>query len=83
VRVRLVNNTGSPYDVNTLSGPAIVPANGEMTDEFADGDVEMFRAAGVFTVMEPEAEKTKPVEKPEKSEKPDKPEKSEKKEKGR
>ncbi len=43
MRYRLKNLVGSPYDVMTASGPAILPAYGEIEAEFSDADVAAFR----------------------------------------
>lgn len=40
---RLKNLSGMPYDISTLNGPAILPANGEITVDLGAFEVEVMR----------------------------------------
>lgn len=40
---RLKNKSGMPYDIATLNGPAILPANGEITVELSAFEIEVMR----------------------------------------
>ncbi len=57
MRYRLKNLVGSPYDVMTASGPAILPAYGEVEAEFSDADVEAWKVAPGVEISEIRAEK--------------------------
>lgn len=63
MRYRMKNLIGSPYDVMTASGPAILPAYGEIEGEFSDADVAAFEAS---MGVEIEPVKEKPVKKTDK-----------------
>lgn len=52
MRVTIRNLIGSPYDVATLNGPAILPANGELTADFDPVQVDIWRGAGGVEVIE-------------------------------
>ncbi|MDR7032943.1 hypothetical protein [Mesorhizobium sp. BE184] len=52
---RLKNLSSIPYDVSTLKGPAILPANGEITVELSAFEVEVMHHSPdiEITVVEP------------------------------
>lgn len=63
---RLKNLVGSPFDIHTASGPAILPANGEVVAEFSASDVEMFRMSAAVEIAEITQDDPKPEKKAEK-----------------
>lgn len=61
--VTLKNRMGSPFDIQTANGPAILPAFGELPDvDMADAELEMIRTAGHIEAIEAEPEPDKPDE---------------------
>lgn len=54
MRVTIRNLVGSPYDVATLNGPAILPANGELTADFDPAQVDIWRGVPGVEVIEAE-----------------------------
>jgi len=58
---RIVNLTRGPFDLQTLSGRVMLPALGEVTDEFAPELIDALRLAGSVKVLDVAA--TKPVRK--------------------
>ena len=49
---KITNTVGSPFDVQTLSGPAVLPAFGSVEAEFDPTYLEILCAGGVVVVDE-------------------------------
>lgn len=47
------NKVGSPFDVQTKNGPAVLPAFGTLEAEFEPGYLELLLACGTVVLDEP------------------------------
>ncbi len=48
MKTTITNTVGSPFDIQTMSGPAIIPAFGELTAEFDPAYLDIITAGGVL-----------------------------------
>lgn len=48
MKTTLTNTVGSPFDIQTLGGPAIITAFGELTAEFDRAYLDIITAGGVL-----------------------------------
>lgn len=55
--VTIKNLSGIPFDVATLNGPAILPANGEIEADLSAFELEVMRQSPTVQVIEGKAEK--------------------------
>jgi len=63
MKITVKNLIGCPYDVETLNGPAVLPAFGDLTAEFSPLQIELFKhSLGVEIVTASAPAKQAPVE---------------------
>lgn len=51
--VKIKNQVGSPFDVQTKNGPAVLPAFGTLEADFDYGYLELLLACGTVVLDEP------------------------------
>ena len=64
--VTIKNNVGSPFDVETKNGPAVLPAFGALEAEFEQGYLDLLLSCGSIQLADKAEEEApaKPAKKP-------------------
>lgn len=59
MKKRVVNKIGSPYDIMTANGPAVMPALGEIEADFTDAQIAEMEAFGFYEIHDVAPDKGK------------------------